>query len=287
VGDSLANVALGYASTQPLSLEAMIHHCQAVMRGLTAPLFSATFPVDVPRPPLVIADMPFGTTMASRDAGVAAVVKLMQQTAIDGVKIEGAHEVVPLIQTLAEQGVPVMGHLGLQPQRVGATSGYRVQAQSAAEAKALYDAAVALQRAGCFALVLECIPTRVAEFITQRLRIPTIGIGAGSKTDGQILVMNDMLADLTNPAHVLAALHPASPASPASAHAPAPSPLNPPMPKFVRSFTAPTSLGSLRIAAVQAYTHAVRNRTFPNDQVEGYKIKSDEWRRFLQIADSA
>ena len=295
IGDSLANVALGYTSTQPLSLDAMIHHCQAVKRGLDAPLFSAAslmHGIELPPSPLVIADMPFGATFGSIDSAVAAVVKLIQQSGVDGVKIEGSYEVIPLIKRLTDQGIPVMGHLGLQPQRVGATSGYRVQAKSAEHAKELLDASLALQDAGCFSIVLECIPTRVGEFISQKLSIPTIGIGAGSKTDGQILVMNDMIGDLTSAGHVLAALAPTSEPHPsASSEAttppPAPpsvSPLTPPPPKFVRNFSpAPTSIGAMRVAAVQAYTQAVRDRTFPNDDVEGYKIKSDEWKAFLQL----
>ncbi|SJX64877.1 related to ECM31-3-methyl-2-oxobutanoate hydroxymethyltransferase [Sporisorium reilianum f. sp. reilianum] len=292
IGDSLANVALGYTSTQPLSLEAMIHHCQAVKRGLDAPLFataSVLEGLELPPPPLVIADMPFGATFGSIDSGVAAVVRLIQETGADGVKIEGSCEVVPLIQRLTDHGIPVMGHLGLQPQRVGATSGYRVQGKTAQQVKEMLDASLALERAGCFSIVLECIPSRVGQYISQRLRIPTIGIGAGSKTDGQILVMNDMIGDLTGAGHVLAALAQSSQTAPPdqSVAPPTPSPLTPPPPKFVRNFSlaSGTSIGALRIAAVQAYTEATRKRQFPDDDAEGYKIKADEWRAFLQLVE--
>ncbi|CDW96133.1 hypothetical protein, partial [Sporisorium scitamineum] len=241
IGDSLANVALGFTSTQPLSLDAMIHHCHAVKRGLDAPLFSTASLLDgleLPPPPLVIADMPFGATFGSIDSGVAAVVRLIQETGVDGVKIEGSYEVVPLIKRLTDHGIPVMGHLGLQPQRVGSTSGYRVQSKTAQQAKEMLDASLALERAGCFSIVLECIPTRVGQYISQQLAIPTIGIGAGSKTDGQILVMNDMLGDLTGAGHVLAALspHPDQPVE-GTLSPPTPSPLTPPPPKFVRNFS--------------------------------------------------
>lgn len=300
IGDSLANVALGYTSTQPLSLDAMIHHCQAVKRGLDAPLFSAASLVenlDLPSSPLVFADMPFGTTSGSIDSAVAAVVRLIQKTGVEGVKIEGSYEVIPLIQRLTHHGIPVMGHLGLQPQRVGSTSGYRVQGKTASHAKEILDASLALQKAGCFSIVLECIPTRVGELISQRLNIPTIGIGAGSKTDGQILVMNDMIGDLTGPGHVLAALAHSEPHFHSHLQTgandgkvqrqklPTTSPLTPPPPKFVRNFSQPstTSIGALRIAAVQAYTHAVRSGDFPDDNKQGYKMNSVEWNAFLQL----
>ncbi|GAC74433.1 ketopantoate hydroxymethyltransferase [Moesziomyces antarcticus T-34] len=287
VGDSLANVALGHTSTQPLSLDAMIHHCQAVKRAIDAPLFSAPIPgIHLPPPPLVIADLPFVATLGSLDTVVAAVGTLIQQTGIDGVKIEGEHEAMPLIQHLTQRGIPVMGHVGLQPQRIASTSGYRVQGKTAADAKHVLDAARALQHAGCFSIVLECIPTRLGEHISSALTIPTIGIGAGNKTDGQILVMNDVLADLTSPGHVLAALAPAE-AQTEQQHAvmAAASPLAPAPPKFVRNFCAPGSIGALRVAAVQAYADAVRRRTFPNDD-EAYKIKSTEWAAFLQLAST-
>ncbi|CCF50996.1 uncharacterized protein UHO2_04533 [Ustilago hordei] len=298
IGDSLANVALGYTSTQPLSLDAIIHHCKAVKRGLDAPLFYAASlleHVDLPQPPLVIADMPFGATFGSLDNAVAAVVRLIQETGVDGVKIEGSYELVPLIKRLTHHGIPVMGHLGLQPQRVASTSGYRVQGKTAYQAKDMLDASLALQQAGSFSIVLECIPTRVGELISQRLHIPTIGIGAGSKTDGQILVMNDMIGDLTGAAHVLAALAPA-PSQPQSqvktgrqvATMPITSSLTPTPPRFVRNFSQPstTSIGALRIAAVQAYTQAVRHRSFPDDNSEAYKMNAAECKAFLELAQS-
>lgn len=296
IGDSLANVALGYTSTQPLSVDAMIHHCQAVKRGLDAALFSTAGlldGIDLPQPPLVIADMPFGATFGSIDSAVAAVVRLIQETGVDGVKIEGSYETISLIQRLTDHGIPVMGHLGLQPQRVGSTSGYRVQGKTASQAKEMLDAALALEAAGCFSIVLECIPTRVGEYISKQLAIPTIGIGAGSKTDGQILVMNDMIGDLTGAGHVLAQLslpnRPDEVNVEANAKVPKSSELTPPAPKFVRNFALPTgtTIGALRVAAVQAYTQAVRERRFPDDEREGYKIKSDEWRRFLQLVETS
>jgi 3-methyl-2-oxobutanoate hydroxymethyltransferase len=188
-----------------------------------------------------------------------------------------------------------MGHLGLQPQRVGSTSGYRVQGKTAYQAKDMLDASLALQQAGSFSIVLECIPTRVGELISQRLHIPTIGIGAGSKTDGQILVMNDMIGDLTGAGHVLAALA-RTPSQPQCegktgrqvATMPITSSLTPTPPRFVRNFSQPstTSIGALRIAAVQAYTQAVRDRSFPDDNSEAYKMNGAECKAFLELAQT-
>ncbi|KAK0532797.1 cell wall biogenesis and architecture protein [Tilletia horrida] len=202
VGDSLANVALGFATTQGLRLDALIHHAQAVQRALRASTLLST----APPIPLVVADMPFGTFQTSIEEGVRAAVRLIQEGGVDAVKIEGGPEVVPLVQRLTSFGIPVMGHVGLQPQRVGATSGYRVQGRSAGAAQAIWASARAIQDAGAFALVLECVPSPLARVLTQRLHIPTIGIGAGAECDGQILVTSDMLGELTSPAHVVAGL---------------------------------------------------------------------------------
>ncbi|EPQ26796.1 uncharacterized protein PFL1_05774 [Pseudozyma flocculosa PF-1] len=301
VGDSLANVALGHSTTQPLSLDAIIHHAQAVQRGLNSAILLAHDAT--PAAPLVFADMPFGTFVSSDQSAVDNVVRLMQQTGVDGVKIEGAEEVLPLIRRLTSFGIPVMGHLGLQPQRVGATSGYRVQGKSARQAHDIFRAAQQLERAGCFAIVLECIPNKLAKYISDHIDAITIGIGAGSGTDGQVLVVSDMMGELTSPAHILAGLAddaqtPAAAAAAAAATTSAEMPNDaPPMPlphadtpsppKFVRSFVKPFSLGAMRLAAVQAYVDAVRDQSFPDDDSEGYKIKSDEWRAFIDLVESS
>lgn len=290
VGDSLANVALGYTSTQSLTLEAVIYHCQAVMRGLNAPLFTATA-ASAPNTgagamPLVLADMPFGSTFGSTDVAVRNVVRLVQETGIDGVKIEGSLEILPLVRALTSHGIPVMGHLGLQPQRIAATSGYRVQAKTAPEALDLLHAAQALQTAGCCSIVLECIPSKVGGLIAQHTDIPMIGIGAGSATDGQILVTSDMLGELTTPLHVLTGLS-TSPAATTGATVGLNETQVSTTPKFVRNFAAPGSLAALRIHAVQQYTAAVRARTFPNDETEGYKIKSAEWQALLAAVSAS
>jgi len=202
IGDSLANVALGFATTQGLRLDALIHHIQAVQRALRASaLLDSAPPI-----PFVVADMPFGTFPASVEEGVRAAIRIIQDGGVDAVKLEGGPEVVPLIQRLTSFGIPVMGHVGLQPQRVGATSGYRVQGRSASAAQAIWHNAKAIEDAGAFAIVLECVPSPLARVLTRSLSIPTIGIGAGSHCDGQILVTSDMLGELTRPAHVVAGL---------------------------------------------------------------------------------
>lgn len=283
IGDSLANVALGHSTTQPLSLDAIIHHSQAVQRGLRSSTLLAA-PAS-PAAPLVIADMPFGTFVSSTEKAIENVIRIMQETGVDGVKIEGSEEVIPLIRRLTSFGIPVMGHIGLQPQRVGSTSGYRVQGKSAQQAKDIFEVAKKLQEAGCFSMVLECVPSKLARFISERVDIPTIGIGAGSGTDGQILVMSDMLGELTSPAHVLAGLQDAEGAAPDGSFAPQPHVEAPLPPKFVRSFAKPYSIGAVRLAGVQAYVQAVRDKSFPEDQAEGYKVKSEEWKQFLQLVE--
>ncbi len=298
VGDSLANVALGYTTTQHVTLSEMLSACQAVQRGISSPILAASSSGRSGAAPLVVCDLPFGTFQASVERGVDAAVALVQRGKVEAVKIEGGAEVRPLIERLVSFGIPVMGHIGLQPQKVGATSGYRVQGRTAAEAREIYEQALMLQAAGVFAMVLECVPARLAAFISERLRVPTIGIGAGSGTDGQVLVMSDMVGELTSPAHVLAGLAPpasagrdaaavsggernvgtqAEEASEGQGQAqgegegggeedaiPRPHPSAPAPPKFVRLFTpGGTTIGALRQAAVQAYVAAVRSRDFP------------------------
>lgn len=309
VGDSLANVALGHASTQSLTLDATVHHCQAVHRGLFSPLLSVS--PSIPGAPLLIADIPFGSFQTSDAEGVAAAVRLLKEGGVDGVKIEGGQEILPLVRRLTQFGIPVMGHLGLQPQRVGSSAGYRLQGRTADEAHAILTDALALQDAGVFSIVLECIPNKVGQLISQQLDVPTIGIGAGPQTDGQILVTNDMLGELTSPWHVLSGLADGDADADASSTMPSLSASPPPPsgPKFVRNFVAQLiaqrstqrkdavqsststaslppnmghGIGALRLAAVQAYVDAVRDRSFPHPDREGYKIKTDEMRELAR-----
>ncbi|HAM2073607.1 TPA: 3-methyl-2-oxobutanoate hydroxymethyltransferase [Listeria monocytogenes] len=179
VGDSLGMVVLGYDSTVPVTMDDMIHHTKAVKRG--AP---DTF---------VVTDMPFMTYHGSVDETIQNARKIIQESGAHVVKLEGAGEVVNKIARLTEAGAPVVAHLGLTPQSVGLTGSYKVRAKSAQEAQELMDNALAVEAAGAIALVLEAIPRQLAEKVSKALSIPTIGIGAGVETDGQVLVYHDII----------------------------------------------------------------------------------------------
>jgi len=179
VGDSLGMVVLGYENTLPVTMEDMLHHCKAVARGAkTAHL---------------IGDMPFMSYQVSTLEAVRNAGRFLQEAGMDAVKLEGGRDVASTIETIIAAGIPVMGHIGLTPQSVHKLGGYKTQGKSAAAAKHLIEDAHILEEAGCYAIVLEAIPDRVAELISHRLHIPTIGIGAGAGCDGQVLVTHDLL----------------------------------------------------------------------------------------------
>ncbi|WNB93752.1 3-methyl-2-oxobutanoate hydroxymethyltransferase [Bacillus sp. NEB1478] len=179
VGDSLGMVVLGYESTIPVTMEDMIHHTKAVKRG--AP---NTF---------IVTDMPFMTYHGSIDDTLKNARRLLQESGAAAVKLEGGKQIIQTVETLTNAGVPVMGHLGLTPQMVGVMGGYNVQAKEEAEAEALIEESIALEKAGAFAIVLECVPQQLAQIVTNKVNIPVIGIGAGQHTDGQVLVYHDMI----------------------------------------------------------------------------------------------
>lgn len=180
VGDSLGMVVLGYDSTVSVTLDDMVHHSKAVKRGA-----NNTF---------IVTDMPFLTYHLSMDETLKAAGRLMQEAGAHAVKIEGGGpKVVEKIAALTEAGIPVMGHLGLTPQSVGVLGGYKVQGRSADAAKQLIEEAKNCEAAGAFAIVLECIPKQIAKEVSESLTIPTIGIGAGKDTDGQVLVYHDLI----------------------------------------------------------------------------------------------
>ena len=180
VGDSLGMVMLGYDSTIPVTMADMLHHTKAVARGA--------------KNSLVVADMPFMSYQVSAEDAVRNAGRLMQEGGAQAVKLEGGREVCGQISAITRASIPVMAHLGLTPQSVNALGGYKVQAREAEAAHGLLLDALAVEEAGAFALVLECIPAKLAEWISRRLSIPTIGIGAGAGCDGQVLVYQDMLA---------------------------------------------------------------------------------------------
>ncbi|MBM7645264.1 3-methyl-2-oxobutanoate hydroxymethyltransferase [Scopulibacillus daqui] len=179
VGDSLGMVALGYESTVNVTLEDMILHTKAVRRGA-----KDTF---------VVTDMPFMTYHSSASETLHHAKRLVQEGGAHAVKVEGSGNVVDMIKHLTGAGVPVVGHLGLTPQSVGVLGGYKVQCKTEEEANQLIEDAKAVEKAGAFAVVLECVPWQLAEAVTEQLSIPTIGIGAGPKTDGQVLVYHDLI----------------------------------------------------------------------------------------------
>jgi 3-methyl-2-oxobutanoate hydroxymethyltransferase len=223
VGDSLGMVVQGHDSTLPVTLEQMIYHSAIVRRGLAR---------GSGRPHLV-GDLPFGSYQASADEAVKSAMRLAAEGGVEAVKLEGGFEYVEVIRRIVRAGVPVMGHIGLTPQSVHKMGGYVVQGKDSDKAQQLLRDARALEAAGCYAVVLECIPAELARIITGQLRIPTIGIGAGPHCDGQVLVLNDLLgmdASFT--------------------------------PKFVKRFA---ELGEGVRGGVAAYVGEVKARAFPDD----------------------
>jgi 3-methyl-2-oxobutanoate hydroxymethyltransferase len=186
VGDSLGMVMLGYPTTLPVTLDEMIHHAKAVARGS--------------RQALLVGDMPFMSYHASVEQAIASAGRFLQEGGMHAVKVEGGGRIVEITRRLTELGIPVMGHLGLTPQFVHQMGGFKVQGKSQAQAAQIMADAKELEQAGAFSLVLEGVPGELASRVTQSLRIPTIGIGAGAGTDGQVLVFHDMLGLTTGKA---------------------------------------------------------------------------------------
>lgn len=178
VGDSLGMVVLGYDSTVPVTMDDMVHHTRATRRGAPEAF--------------VIADMPF-LSYATPEQAIANAARLMKDAGADSVKVEGGTEVVPIVEALVRAGVPVLGHVGLTPQTASALGGYKLQGKDEAQARKIVEDAAALEAAGCWGVVLELVPAPLAKLITERIGIPTIGIGAGSDCDGQVLVFHDMV----------------------------------------------------------------------------------------------
>jgi 3-methyl-2-oxobutanoate hydroxymethyltransferase len=186
VGDSLGMVVLGYPTTLPVTLDEMIHHAKAVARGS--------------RQALLVGDMPFMSYHASIEQAITSAGRFLQEGGMHAVKLEGGGRIVEIAQRLTSLGIPVMGHLGLTPQFVHQMGGFKVQGKTDAHAARILADAKELEQAGAFSVVLEGVPNSVADRVTQALRIPTIGIGAGPGTDGQVLVLHDMLGLTTGKA---------------------------------------------------------------------------------------
>jgi 3-methyl-2-oxobutanoate hydroxymethyltransferase len=179
VGDSLGMVVLGYENTLPVTMDEMIHHCRAVARGA--------------RFALLVGDMPFLSYQISAEEALRNAGRFLQEGRMDAVKLEGGRERLAAVEAIVGAGIPVMGHLGLTPQSIHQLGGFRAQGKTASAAQRLVEDALALEAAGCFSLVLESIPARLGQLVSERLTIPTIGIGAGPHCDGQVLVTHDLL----------------------------------------------------------------------------------------------
>ena len=179
VGDSASNVMAGNATTLPMTVEQMIYHARSVMRAV--------------KRALVVCDMPFGSYQIDRHEGLKSAIHIMKESGCDALKLEGGVEIIDTIKGILDAGIPVMGHLGLTPQSINKFGTYAVRAKEEAEAQKLISDAKLLSEAGCFAVVLEKVPATLADEVTKAINVPTIGIGAGGHTDGQILVIDDML----------------------------------------------------------------------------------------------
>ncbi|MDP4176080.1 MAG: 3-methyl-2-oxobutanoate hydroxymethyltransferase [Bacteroidota bacterium] len=179
VGDSASNVMAGNTTTVPMRLDQMIYYAQGVVRGV--------------KRALVVVDMPFGTYQVNETLAVTNAIRIMQECGADALKLEGGEEIIPMVKKIIDSGIPIMGHLGLTPQSINKFGTYTVRAKDEAEAEKLVRDAHLLEEAGCFGIVLEKIPAKLAERVASELNIPIIGIGAGGAVDGQVLVYADML----------------------------------------------------------------------------------------------
>jgi 3-methyl-2-oxobutanoate hydroxymethyltransferase len=233
VGDSAAMVVLGHDSTVPATMDELLMLTGAVTRGA--------------KRPLVIADMPFGSFQVSDADAVENAVRFVKEAGADAVKLEGAGPTLSRVQAIVGAGVPVMGHVGLTPQSATMLGGFKAQGRTAAKAEQLYDDALALEAAGCFAIVLEAVPAAIASRVTEALQVPTIGIGAGAGCDGQVLVWHDLLGLYEGKA-----------------------------PRFVKRYA---DLAEQAKRALEAYVEDVREGRFPEEQ-HTYAIPEEELEAF-------
>ena len=220
VGDSAANVMAGHVTTVPMTLDQMIYHGRSVVRGV--------------KRALVVVDLPFGTYQGNSREALASAIRIMKETEADAVKLEGGSEIIESVGRIISAGIPIMGHLGLTPQSINKFGTYAVRAQDKEEANKLVNDALLLEKAGCFAVVLEKIPAVLGKKTAEELKIPVIGIGAGGGVDGQVLVIHDMLG-INNEFS----------------------------PRFLRRYA---DLHSIMTGAVENYIADVKNRSFPSEK---------------------
>jgi len=235
VGDSLAMVVLGHPDTLSVTMDEMLHHARAVRRGAARAL--------------LIGDMPFLSYQADEAEAVRNAGRFLKEAGMEAVKLEGGRAVAATVRRIVRAGIPVQGHVGLTPQSVNVLGGWKVQGRTAAAARALLEDALALEDAGCFSIVLESVPDRVAAHITERVKVPTIGIGAGPGTSGQVLVLHDMLGLFDRFT-----------------------------PRFVKRYA---DLGDTARAALESFRADVEDRAFPAAE-HSYTIDDEEWRAFLE-----
>ena len=220
VGDSASNVMAGYDTTIPITLDEMIYHASSVVRGVSRAL--------------VVVDLPFGTYQGNSTQALSSAIRIMKETGAHAVKLEGGKEIIESVDRILSAGIPVMGHLGLMPQSIHKFGTYVVRAKDKDEAKKLIEDAHLLEKAGCFAIVVEKIPAKLAKTVAEEIKIPIIGIGAGPDVDGQILVVHDMLG-LTQEFS----------------------------PRFLRRYH---NLNQEILGAVKSYIQDVRSHDFPNEK---------------------
>ncbi len=237
VGDSLSMVALGYEDTNEIPFDEFLYHCRAVARGVDKSF--------------IVADLPFGSYESSISKAIESSISLISKGRANAVKLEGGVELAPTIKELTKIGIPVMAHIGLTPQRANALSGFKVQGSTVDSAISVYEDALSVQDAGAFSVVLEAIPAKVAKTLTNRLRIPTIGIGAGPDTSGQVLVQADAL-DMNNSEH---------------------------SPKFLKKYLNGYELS---VNAVKNYVNDVKAQSFPVLGQHTYNIKEGNYDEFLK-----
>jgi 3-methyl-2-oxobutanoate hydroxymethyltransferase len=227
VGDSLAMVALGYEDTNELPFDEFLYHCRAVSRGVDTSF--------------LVADLPFGSYESSTSKAIESSIQLISKGRVNAIKLEGGTEITPTIKQLTQLGIPVMGHVGLTPQRSNALSGFKVQGKSVESAERIIEDALRVQEAGAFSVLLEAIPHELGSIITDKLSIPTIGIGAGPQTSGQVLVQADLLGFY--PGHT---------------------------PKFVKKYMEGHGLC---VSAMMKYVEEVKGGIFPEIGKNTYKFK--------------
>jgi 3-methyl-2-oxobutanoate hydroxymethyltransferase len=240
VGDTLGMVVLGYENTLSVTMQDMLHHARAVARGAKVPL--------------LIGDMPFMSYQVTREDALRNAGRFLAEAGMDVVKLEGGREVASTVEAIVNAGIPVVGHIGLTPQSIHKLGGFKTQGRTAEAARRLIEDALILEDAGCFAVVLEAVPDRLAELISHKLAIPTIGIGAGPGCDGQVLVTHDLLGLFDRFT-----------------------------PKFVKRYA---SLHEETIRAFEAYKKDVATHHFPGEE-HSYSMPDDAWRALLTSLEAS